>query len=93
MSASGDSAGELAVDAVQEPPVVAGDHGAAGESQQRVLQRGQCLDVEVVGGLVQQQQVAALPEGERKIDGPRSPPDMSPAGFCWSLPLNPNAAT
>src|SRR5215472_7012435 len=51
---------------VQEPPVVAGDDRAAGELQQRVLQARQGLDVEVVGRLVQQQQVAALLEGERQ---------------------------
>ena len=52
---------------VEEPPVVAGDDGAAGEVEQRVLQTGQGLDVEVVGRLVQQQQVAALLEGERQV--------------------------
>src|SRR5919198_4409188 len=45
---------------VQEHPVVAGDHGAAGEVQQRVLQTGEGLHVEVVGRLVEQQYVAAL---------------------------------
>ena len=46
-------------DAVQEPAVV-GDHDrAAGERQQRVLERAQRVHVEVVGGLVEQQQVAA----------------------------------
>jgi pimeloyl-ACP methyl ester carboxylesterase len=54
-------------DPVQEPAVVAGDHRAAGELQQRVLQAGQGIDVEVVGRLVQQQQVAALLEGEGQV--------------------------
>ena len=36
------------------------DHGAARERQQRLLERAQRVDVEVVGGLVEQQQVAAL---------------------------------
>src|SRR4051812_22633769 len=31
-------------DAVEEPPVVGGDHGAAGEVEDRVLERGQRLD-------------------------------------------------
>src|SRR5215475_5515367 len=48
---------------VEEPAVVARDHGAAGELKERVLQAGQGLDVEVVGGLAKQQQVAALLEG------------------------------
>src|SRR5689334_21055506 len=52
---------------VQEPPVVAGDDRAAGELEQRVLQARQGLDVEVVGRLVQQQQVAALLEGQRQV--------------------------
>ncbi len=46
-------------DTVQEPAVVGDHHRAAGEFQQRVLQRAQRVDVEVVGGLVEQQQVAA----------------------------------
>ncbi len=45
------------------------DHdGAAGEVQQRVLQRAEGLDVEVVGRLVEQQQVAALLEGQREVE-------------------------
>ena len=36
------------------------DHGAAGEVLDRVFQRAQRFDVEVVGRLVQQQHVAAL---------------------------------
>src|SRR5580692_2905548 len=51
-------------DTVEEPAVVARDHGAAGEFEERVLQARQGLDVEVVGGLVEQQEVAALLEGE-----------------------------
>src|SRR3954454_8413467 len=54
-------------DAVEEPPVVWDDHGAAGELEERVLERLQRLDVQVVGGLVEQQQVAALFEGEGEV--------------------------
>ena len=46
-------------DAVEEPAVVADDDHAAGEVEQRVLERAQRVDVEVVGRLVEQQQVAA----------------------------------
>jgi hypothetical protein len=46
-------------DAVEEPAVVADDDGAAGEVEQRLLERPQRVDVEVVGRLVEQQQVAA----------------------------------
>src|SRR6516162_9055161 len=52
---------------VQEPAVVAGDDRAAGELEQSVLQARQGLDVEVVGRLVQQQQVAALLEGQGQV--------------------------
>src|SRR3954464_13751938 len=47
-------------DAVEEPAVVADHDRAAGEVEQRFLERTQRVDVEVVGRLVEQQQVAAL---------------------------------
>src|ERR1051326_1017217 len=46
-------------DAIQEPAVVGDDHRTAGEAQQRLLEGAQRVDVEVVGRLVEQQQVAA----------------------------------
>src|SRR5690606_16944744 len=55
-------------DVVEEGAVVRDDHGAAGELQQRVLQARERLDVEVVGGLVEQEHVAALLEGERQVE-------------------------
>ena len=54
-------------DAVQEHTVVANDHRAARELEQRRFERGQRLDVEVVRGLVEEQQVAALLERERQV--------------------------
>src|SRR4051812_20497221 len=39
--------------AVEEPPVVADHHGAAGELQERALQAGERLDVQVVRRLVE----------------------------------------
>jgi hypothetical protein len=54
--------------AVQEPPVVGGNHGAAREVQQRVLQRAEGFHVEVISGLVEQQQVAGLLESEREVE-------------------------
>src|SRR3954462_928140 len=54
--------------AVEEPPVVRDHHGATREVLKRVLQRGQRFHVEVVGRLVEQDQVAALLEGERQIE-------------------------
>ena len=46
-------------DAVEEPAIVRDHHGAAGKAQQRLLQRAQRLDVQIVGGLIEQQHVAA----------------------------------
>ena len=48
-------------DAVEEPAIVADDHGAAGERLEAVLEGPQRVDVEVVGRLVEQQHVAARP--------------------------------
>ena len=46
-------------DAVEKPAVVADDHRAAGKAQQRLFQRAQRIDVQIVGRLVEQQEVAA----------------------------------
>src|SRR5262249_46550757 len=46
-------------DAVEEEAVVADDDGAAGEVFERRLERRQSLDVEIVGRLVEQDQVRA----------------------------------
>ena len=55
-------------DPVEEPAIV-GDHdGAAGEVEQRVLERAQRVDVEVVGGLVEEEHVAARLEQLREMD-------------------------
>src|SRR6059036_1598374 len=51
-------------DAVEEPAVVADDEHAAGEFEQRVLERPQRFHVQVVGRLVQQQHVAS---GEHRL--------------------------
>ena len=45
-------------DAVEEPAIVADHDRAAGEVQQRLLERTQRVDVEIVRGFVEQQQVA-----------------------------------
>src|SRR3569833_701193 len=46
-------------DAVEEPAIMADDDGAAGKILQRLFQRAQGVDVEIVGRLVQQQHVRA----------------------------------
>ncbi len=46
-------------DAVEEPAIVADDHGAAGEILERLLERAQGIHIEIVGRLVKQQHVCA----------------------------------
>src|SRR3954470_14764375 len=46
-------------DAVEKPAIMANNDGAAGEILQRLLQRPQRIDVEIVGRLVEQQQIGA----------------------------------
>ena len=55
-------------DAIEKPAIVADDHGAAGVVEQRLFERAQRVDVEVVGRFVEQQQVAALPQQLRQVD-------------------------
>ena len=55
-------------DAVEEPAVVADDHRAAGEGEERVLEGAQRVDVEVVGRLVEQQHVAAAAQHLGQVD-------------------------
>src|SRR5882672_5928068 len=54
-------------DPIEEPPVVGDHHRAAREGQQRVLEGAEGVHVEVVGGLVEQQQVAAALEQGREV--------------------------
>ena len=50
-------------DAVQEPAIMANHHGAAGKPEDRLLQALEGLDVEVVGRLIEEQQVAGVHQG------------------------------
>ncbi|AFJ34468.1 30S ribosomal protein S5 [Mycobacterium sp. H4Y] len=59
---------DVGAGAVQEPPVVRNHHRAAGELLEGVLQRAQGFDVEVVGGLVEQDEVSALLERQREVE-------------------------
>ncbi len=54
---------DMGRDAIQEPAIVRNHEGVAGELQQRVFQRAQRFDVQVVGRFVEQQYVAALQQG------------------------------
>src|SRR6516165_2679448 len=54
--------------AVEEPAIVRNHHRAAGELLKGIFQRTQGLDVQVVGRLVQQDEVAALLERQREVE-------------------------
>ena len=60
----------MSAHAVEEPAVVRDDHRAARKVLQRLLERAQRLDVEVVRRLVEQQQVAALAQRLGEVDAP-----------------------
>ena len=62
------------------------DHGAAGELQQGVLQGPQGLDVEVVGGLVQEDEVATLLEGQGQVEAVALTAGEDAGRLCWSPP-------
>src|SRR5207245_6567665 len=60
---------DLTLRAVEEPAVVADDDGAAREIDERVLERAQRVDVEVVGGLVEEEEVPAAAQELRQEIG------------------------
>src|SRR5690348_6024662 len=49
---------DVGSDAIEEPAIVRDHHRAAREGEQRLLERPQCLHVEIVGRLIEQQHVA-----------------------------------
>src|SRR5262245_63266513 len=55
-------------DAVEKPAVVADYDGAAAKVQDRLFQRSERIDVEIIGRLVEQQQVAAAAQQLREMD-------------------------
>ena len=55
-------------DAIQKPAIVADHHHATGEVQDRFLQGSQRVDIQVVGRLVQQQQVRTLAQQRGQMD-------------------------
>ncbi len=54
---------DVSGDAIEEPAIMADDHGAADEVFQGDFERPQGIYVEIVGGLVEQKHVAGLLEG------------------------------
>src|SRR6478752_9388426 len=59
---------DMGRDTVEEPAIVADDHGAAGVILQRLFERTQRVDVEIVGRLVEQQDVRARFQHLGKMD-------------------------
>src|SRR5436190_3603707 len=55
-------------DAIKEPSIVADDDGAAREGDERLLERSQRVDVEIVGRLVEQEQIRSALEQLREVD-------------------------
>ena len=62
------------------------------EILQRLFQRPQRIDVEVIGRFVEQQQVGARASILARCTRLRSPPESVPTFFCWSAPLKLNEA-
>ena len=57
----------MSADTVEEPTVVADDHGTTGKRLKTFLKGTQSVDIDVVGRLVEKQHVAFLLEGERQL--------------------------
>ena len=55
-------------DAVQEPAVVGDDHGAAGEVLDTFLQGADGVYIHIVGGLVEQEDIALVLEGQGQVE-------------------------
>src|SRR5688572_28280666 len=54
-------------DSIEKPPIVTDDDRASGEAKQRLLERAQRIDVEIVRRFVEQQYVAARLEQLREV--------------------------
>ena len=59
---------DVRAQAIEEEAIVADDHGTARERLQRLFERTQRFDVEVIGRFVEQQDVAALLQHLRHMD-------------------------
>ncbi len=59
---------EVGADAVEEPAVVADDEGGACEFADGFFEGAECVDVEVVGGFVEEDDVGAFGEGLGEVD-------------------------
>ena len=79
-------------DAVEEPAVVGDHHGAAGERSEGLLERAQGVDVEVVGRLVEEQDVAAGLSMSRQVDAVALAAGERPTRFLLIGPLEVEAS-
>ena len=59
---------QMGADAVEKEAVVADDHGTGGEVDESLLEDAHGVDVEVVGGLVEEDEVAARAQQFGKVD-------------------------
>src|SRR4029077_9908979 len=50
---------DVSGDAVEKPSVMGNDDGAAGKIEQRLLERAQGVDVEIIGRLIEEQHISA----------------------------------
>jgi hypothetical protein len=69
--------------AVEEPAVVGDDEGGSGEFEQGVFEGAECFHVEIVGGFVEQEDVAPRHEGFGKVQ----PPALAAGEFADLLAL------
>src|SRR5882724_90366 len=58
---------DMCCNAIEEPAIVRNDHRAARERHQRVLEGAQRFDIQVIGRLVEQQDVAASLQYLRQV--------------------------
>ena len=71
---------------------MADHHQRAGPRLEEVLQRPQGVEVEVVGGLVEQQHVGQPARTSSSCSRRRSPPDSVPMGAHWASASNQNCS-
>ena len=54
-------------DTIEEPAIVRDHHHAAAEFHQRIFQRAQGFHVQIIGGFIEQQHIAALQQRLRHM--------------------------
>ena len=59
---------DMGRDAIEEPAIMGDNHGAAGKILERVLERAQGVDIQVVGRLVEQDHICRGLQHLREMD-------------------------